>query len=131
AAGMRVELSLPENGLRVSGDRDALAQVLLNLLGNAVKYAASGGVVSVEAKAAAGKATLSVGDRGPGVPRSHRRRIFERFYRVDDSIASGVDGSGIGLALCRQIAVRHGGAIRHEPRRGGGSVFILELPLLP
>ena len=131
AAGMKVELSIPDGGgPQVSGDRDALAQVLLNLLGNAVKYAASGGVVSVEVAAGPDRATLSVVDRGPGVPRAHQRRIFERFYRVDDSIASGVDGSGIGLALCRHIAARHGGSIRYETRKGGGSVFTLELPLL-
>lgn len=131
AAGMKVELSIPaDGGPQISGDRDTLAQVLLNLLGNAVKYAASGGVVSVEVAAGPGRATLSVADRGPGVPRAHQRRIFERFYRVDDSIASGVDGSGIGLALCRHIAARHGGSIRYETRKGGGSVFTLELPLL-
>jgi signal transduction histidine kinase len=130
AAGMELVLDLPEGGGPVvAGDRDALAQVVVNLLGNAVKYAAAGRDVEVAVGTGGGGAVLSVSDRGPGVPRAHRRRIFERFYRVDDSINSGIDGSGIGLALCRQIAERHGGSIRHEPRKGGGSIFVLTLPL--
>lgn len=130
AAGMALVLDLPEaGGPVVAGDRDALAQVVVNLLGNAVKYAAAGKGMEVAVGTGGGGAVLSVSDRGPGVPRAHRRRIFERFYRVDDSINSGIDGSGIGLALCRQIAERHGGSIRHEPRKGGGSVFVLTLPL--
>jgi len=131
AAGMELVLDLPQgDGVVVAGDRDALAQVVVNLLGNAVKYAASGKSVEVALEQTRNEVILSVSDRGPGVPRAHRRRIFERFYRVDDSINSGIDGSGIGLALCRQIAERHGGAIRHEPRKGGGSVFVLSLPLV-
>lgn len=130
AAGMTLSLALPDSGGPVvAGDRDALAQIVVNLLGNAVKYAAAGNSVEVSLERTQGGAVLSVSDRGPGVPRAHRRRIFERFYRVDDSIHSGIDGSGIGLALCRQIAERHGGSIRHEPRKGGGSVFVLHLPL--
>lgn len=130
AAGMKLVLDLPASGGPVvAGDRDALAQVVVNLLGNAVKYAAAGRDVEVAVGTGGGGAVLSVSDRGPGVPRAHRRRIFERFYRIDDSINSGIDGSGIGLALCRQIAERHGGSIRHEPRKGGGSVFVLTLPL--
>lgn len=130
AAGMALVLDLPEaGGPVVAGDRDALAQVVVNLLGNAVKYAAAGKGMEVAVGTGGGGAVLSVSDRGPGVSRAHRRRIFERFYRVDDSINSGIDGSGIGLALCRQIAERHGGSIRHEPRKGGGSVFVLTLPL--
>lgn len=129
AAGMELSLALPrEGGPVVSGDRDALAQIVVNLLGNTVKYASAGKVVEVALERSGGEVTLSVSDRGPGVPRAHRRRIFERFYRVDDSINSGIDGSGIGLALCRQIAERHGGSIRHEPRKGGGSVFVVTLP---
>jgi signal transduction histidine kinase len=130
AAGMKLVLDLPASGGPVvAGDRDALAQVVVNLLGNAVKYAAAGKDVDIAVGTGGGGAVLSVSDRGPGVPRAHRRRIFERFYRIDDSINSGIDGSGIGLALCRQIAERHGGSIRHEPRKGGGSVFVLTLPL--
>ncbi len=58
-----------------------------------------------------------------------QRRIFEKFYRIDDSITSGVEGSGIGLALCRQIAELHAGTIRYDAGKGGGSTFLIELPL--
>ena len=129
-AGMTVELEIPEGaGPRIVGDRDALAQIVLNLLGNALKYAASGGSVGIVVAASGERAMVSVSDRGPGIPRAHHRRIFEKFYRIDESITSGIDGSGIGLALCRQIAERHGGSIRYEPRKGGGSTFTLDLPL--
>lgn len=119
----------PQGGPIVLGDRDALAQVVLNLLGNALKYAASGKSVEIQVATHGDRACLAVSDRGPGVPKVHQRRIFEKFYRVDNSINSGVDGSGIGLALCRQIAEQLDGSIRYESRRGGGSVFTVELPL--
>ena len=130
AVGMSVRLTTPGGGGPVvSVDRDALSQVIVNLLSNAGKYAASGGEVFVEVAGDGGKATLSVKDHGPGIPRAHQRRIFEKFYRIDDSITSGVEGSGIGLALCRQIAELHDGTIRYEPGKSGGSTFIIELPL--
>lgn len=131
AEGLAVECSVAEPGAyRVRGDRDALSQVILNLISNAEKYAADGGEVLVEVKPGAeGFAALSVSDRGDGISKSHQRRIFEKFYRVDNSIDSGIDGSGIGLALCRQIAEKHGGSIRFAPRSGGGSVFTVEIPL--
>jgi len=132
AAGMALEVTVPEDGgPRVAGDRDAFAQVVVNLLGNALKYAASGGSAELVVEPGPEAARLSVLDRGPGIPRACQRRIFDKFYRVDDSITATVDGSGIGLALCRQIAEQLGGTVRHEARRGGGSVFTLELPLLP
>ncbi|MBP6600679.1 MAG: HAMP domain-containing histidine kinase [Verrucomicrobiales bacterium] len=131
AVGLEVRLIIPEqDGPSVLGDRDALSQVLLNLLSNAEKYAATGGLVSVEIGTSSnGRAFLHVKDRGPGIPRAHQRRIFEKFYRVDDSITSGIEGSGIGLALSRQMVELHGGTIRYETGREGGSHFIIELPL--
>jgi signal transduction histidine kinase len=130
AVGMSVLLTTPGGGGPVvSVDRDALSQVIVNLLSNAGKYAAGGGEVIVDVASAGDRAFLSVTDHGPGIPRAHQRRIFEKFYRIDDSITSGVEGSGIGLALCRQIAELHDGTIRYEPGKGGGSTFIIELPL--
>ncbi len=68
-------------------------------------------------------------DRGPGVPRGSEEKIFEKFYRAHDSLNSGVQGSGLGLTIARQIARAHGGDVVYEPRPGGGSCFILRLPL--
>ena len=130
AVGMSVRLTAPDGcGPAVSVDRDALSQVIVNLLSNAGKYAAAGGEVVVDVATVGDRVCLSVTDHGPGIPRPHQRRIFEKFYRIDDSITSGVEGSGIGLALCRQIAELHDGTIRYEAGEGGGSTFVIELPL--
>ncbi len=69
-------------------------------------------------------------DRGPGVPRGCEEKVFEKFYRAHDSLSSGIQGSGLGLTIARQIARAHGGDVVYEPRDGGGSCFVLRLPLL-
>ena len=74
-------------------------------------------------------AEVKVLDRGLGVPRGSGEKIFEKFYRAHDSLSSGVQGSGLGLTIARQIARAHGGDVVYEPREGGGSCFILRLPL--
>ena len=76
-------------------------------------------------------AEVSVEDRGLGVPTGCEERIFEQFYRAHDSLSSGIQGSGLGLTLARQIARAHRGDITYEPREGGGSSFTLRLPLEP
>ncbi len=130
AAGLRLELSLPETPLSVSGDRDGLSQVLLNLISNAEKYAASGAVVELDASRIGTQVVVSVSDHGQGVPSGLGERIFEKFFRADDALTSGVPGTGLGLTLARQIARAHGGDIVYSPREGGGSRFILTLPAL-
>ena len=70
-------------------------------------------------------------DRGPGVPRGAEAKIFEKFYRAHDSLSSGIQGSGLGLTLARQIARAHGGDVVYRPRAGGGSCFVLRLPAEP
>lgn len=130
SAGLRLELRLPETPLQVAGDRDGLSQVLLNLLSNAEKYAASGGVVELEAQSVGEQIVVTVSDRGPGVPSGLGERIFEKFFRADDALNSGVQGTGLGLTLARQIARAHGGDLACAPRNGGGSCFTLTLPIL-
>jgi signal transduction histidine kinase len=116
-------------GSFVKGDRDSLSQVIWNLLSNAEKYAPEGEEVLVEVRDDDSKnIILAVHDRGEGISSAHQRKIFEKFYRVDDSIDSGVEGSGIGLALCRQIIEQLGGTITYRHRSGGGSTFIATLP---
>ena len=70
-------------------------------------------------------------DRGLGVPRGSGEKIFEKFYRAHDSLSSGIQGSGLGLTLARQIARAHGGDVVYQPREGGGSCFYLRLPISP
>lgn len=125
-----IEANLPKDPVMVLGDSDALSQVLVNLLSNAEKYAAAGREALVELSLVPHhRVELVVHDRGDGITVRHQRKIFERFYRVDDSISSGIDGSGIGLALCQQIVSRHGGSIAYRRRAGGGSSFVVELPI--
>lgn len=131
AAGFTLDYTLPPVPAVVTGDRDALAQVLLNLLSNAEKY--SGPRREIQVVLHSDPATpawrLEVTDRGPGVPEALREKIFEQFYRVNDSLSSGVQGSGLGLTLARQIARQHGGDVRYAPRSGGGSAFTVVLPI--
>lgn len=124
--------NLPEDEgpAEIRGDRDALAQVLVNLLSNAEKYGGETREIDVEVDRRDGNVEIAVLDRGPGVNRKNATRIFEKFYRVDDSLSSGIEGSGLGLTLARQIARAHGGDVEYRNRSGGGSQFSLRLPLL-
>lgn len=133
ANGFHFECELPDSVLPVNGDRDALAQIVVNLLSNAEKYSNSNKDVVVRVEQRAGPlpcAEVKVLDRGLGVPHGCGEKIFEQFYRAHDSLSSGIQGSGLGLTLARQIARAHGGDVVYEPREGGGSCFSLRLPLM-
>jgi signal transduction histidine kinase len=129
--GFKIEAKLPDFETTVNGDRDALSQVLVNLLSNAEKYSNSAKVITVELESMAGEPRIEMRilDRGPGVPRGCEERIFEQFYRAHDSLSSGIQGSGLGLTLARQIARAHGGEVVYRLREGGGSCFILSVPM--
>jgi two-component system, OmpR family, phosphate regulon sensor histidine kinase PhoR len=128
-AGLEVHLQLPPAPLCVQTDRDAVHQVVLNLLDNAAKYASDGGEVSVSlARAESGVVELRVGDRGPGVPSSQRERIFDRFQRLDDSLTAPQRGAGLGLSIARALAGGLGGELGCISRTGGGAEFVLTLP---
>jgi signal transduction histidine kinase len=122
----RVQAQAGGDHLRVRGDERLLRRALRNLLENARRY--GGDAVEVQLARRGTDALVSVADRGPGVPEAQRERIFEAFYRLPGH-AERAGGVGLGLALVRQIAERHGGSVRCEPRKGGGSVFTLALPL--
>ncbi len=131
-AGFKLELDTPPAPVFVNGDRDALAQVLVNLLSNAEKYSDGRKEIHIELRQCAQPLPfleVRVLDRGLGVPPGTEERIFEQFYRAHDSLSSGIQGSGLGLTLARQIARAHGGEVSHEPREGGGSCFALRLPV--
>ena len=116
------ELHLRENGFstrwqaapppyRVVGDEDALAQIIVNLLSNAEKYSGERKEVELHSYVDGGSVFVSVLDRGSGVPAGEEAKIFEAFYRAHDSLASGIQGSGLGLTLAQRIAREHGGEI--------------------
>ena len=123
-------LTAPD-GLYVRADSEALKQVLLNLLANAEKYSADRKEISVEVVAGQGQdgaVLMRVRDRGIGVAEKDREKIFQEFYRVNDSLSSGVQGTGLGLTIARRIARDLGGDVSCAPREGGGSDFIVSLP---
>lgn len=126
----RLELGRVES-LRVDGDPDALKQVVLVLLENAVKYTPEGGRVGLESLAIDGMAVVRVTDTGQGIAPENLERVFERFFRADKARTrnAGVGGSGLGLTIARRIAERHGGSIHLESELGMGTTAVLRLPL--
>ena len=96
---------------------------MVNLVDNAVKYAADGKRLDVRVDS---QGTVTVADRGPGVPKRDRERVFERFYRCDDSLAAKSSGSGLGLSIARRLAEGMGGSLVCGAREGGGAEFRLE-----
>lgn len=130
--GFTFTCELPALPCPVTCDRDALAQVLVNLLSNAEKYSGGRKEIRIELRQRSEPlpfAEVNVLDRGLGVPRGCEVKVFEQFYRAHDALNSGIQGSGLGLTLARQIARAHGGDVAYEPREGGGSCFSLRLPL--
>ena len=113
----------------VRGDDDALAQILVNLLSNAEKYSTDRKEVEIHSYLTENSVHVSVLDRGSGVPPGEEGKIFEAFYRAHDSLASGIQGSGLGLTLAQRLAREHGGEITYQAREGGGSNVTLRLPL--
>jgi signal transduction histidine kinase/putative methionine-R-sulfoxide reductase with GAF domain len=109
------------------GDEQRLTQVLLNLVGNAIKFTDTG-EVRVTAKVVNGHFNVSVTDTGPGIPEEHQARIFEHFHQVDSSLTKAKGGTGLGLAIAKEIVEMHGGRIWVESTLGRGSTFQMELP---
>jgi signal transduction histidine kinase len=118
-----VEKSLPV-GL---GDEQRLTQVLLNLVGNAIKFT-DAGEIRVTAKVVNSNFAVSVADTGPGIPEEHQARIFEQFHQVDSSSTRAKGGTGLGLAIAKEIVEMHGGRIWVVSTPGKGSMFQVELP---
>jgi two-component system, OmpR family, phosphate regulon sensor histidine kinase PhoR len=112
----------------VNVDRDAMAQVVLNLLHNAVKYTGEDKRIRVRARRAGRNVAIEVEDNGPGVRPHDRKRIFERFYRADDLLSRRTEGTGLGLAIAKKIVELHGGRIELDSRVGQGSTFRVVLP---
>jgi signal transduction histidine kinase len=118
-------------GLAARVDADAMRQVLLNLLDNAVKYGPAGQAIVVTLDAADGALRLAVEDEGPGIPPEERQRVFERFHRLERDRSSAVAGTGLGLAVVRELVMRQGGRCAVDATRPTGARVIVELPASP
>jgi two-component system phosphate regulon sensor histidine kinase PhoR len=126
---VKITVDVAETLPLLTADRDQLAEVLENLIGNAVRYGREGGVVRVTARSEpAGHVTISVEDDGEGIPAEHIPRLTERFYRVDAARSREQGGTGLGLAIVKHIVSRHRGRLVIESKPGKGSRFSVVLP---
>ena len=119
----------PESLPLVVGDRSRLEQVMMNIIGNAVKYTPDGGHIRVTAGSTEDTVWMDVCDDGIGIPEKDRERIFERFYRVDKARSRESGGTGLGLSIAREIVQRHNGTIALAPHEGPGTTVRMTLPI--
>jgi signal transduction histidine kinase len=127
--GREIVLHVPVLPIEASVDADRLSQVIINVVGNALKYSPKGSVVEVSVSQSAGSMLMQVRDQGSGIAKEDLPRIFEMFYRTPDAQASHASGFGLGLAITKEIIELHGGRIWCESELGRGSTFFIELPL--
>ncbi len=130
-AGMQLIRKINITTASIESDRDALEQIVLNLVDNAIKYAADGKNLIVELQPEKDQWRVCIKDNGPGVPSAHHQQIFAKFHRVDASLTARQQGSGLGLSIARQLAEGLGGSLSFCPSEGGGSCFELTLPSTP
>lgn len=112
----------------VSVDQGALSDALLNLLTNAAKYGGDPRTVALYCDQTPKAVRIHVRDNGPGIPATEHKRIFQKFYRVDDRLSREQEGSGLGLAIVKHVMKAHGGRVEVDSRTGQGSTFTLVLP---
>jgi len=128
ARGLALTAQISAN-LTANVDADALTQVVLNLLDNAIKYPPAPGRVRLSAQRAGSELHIDVSDSGPGIPAEHLPYIFDRFYRVDRARSREMGGAGLGLAISRELTRAHGGDLTVHSVPGEGSTFAVCLPV--
>jgi len=128
---VRVRLDGADPAGEVYGDPDRLAQVITNLVSNAIKFSPRHGEVVVTVEQSEDNVRVAVRDHGQGIPHEFRPRIFERFAQADGSDARRKGGSGLGLSIVKQIVTRLGGTVGYDDAAGGGTIFHVDLPSWP
>ena len=124
-----IQVDIPQL-IKANSDRDRLKQVLINLIDNAVKYSTADQIIKLTVKRIAQSAIIQVCDQGIGIPLQDQSRIFERFYRVDETRTRSTGGHGLGLAIVKTLVEGMGGTITVQSKPGEGSVFAISLPLV-
>lgn len=130
-ADIELECAVADDLPPVFIDRPAMVDVLLNLLSNAQKYGGSPPKVRVAVARAGDGVEIRVTDNGEGIPKPEQRRIFDKFYRIDDRLSRTREGSGLGLAIVKHTVRAHGGSVDVESVAGKGSTFVVRLPIAP
>jgi two-component system phosphate regulon sensor histidine kinase PhoR len=125
--GLHFEVRIDQPDALVLGEREAMTQVLDNLVSNAIRYTPSGGSIGLSVFRSAGQVALAVRDTGIGIPKKYQTRIFERFYRIDKARSRDAGGTGLGLAIVKHLVASMGGSIDVESEVGQGSVFTVRL----
>lgn len=131
SARHRFVVELPNNPVWIAGERSRIAQVVENLVDNAVKYSPAGGRIGISLRVEEGEAKLSISDEGIGIPPEDIPPLFDRFFRAQNASARSYGGLGLGLYITRDVVEHHGGRIEVESEVGRGSTFRVSLPLLP
>ena len=124
------DVEVPRGSVYVHADSEKLAQIVMNLVDNAVKFSPDGGRIAVSARRRSDTAEIRVVDEGIGIPRSDQQRIFTKFYRAEDAVRHSPQGTGLGLFLARGLLAAMNGRIWVESKEGEGSTFVFELPVV-
>jgi signal transduction histidine kinase len=127
--GFELAVEVADDLPLVPADAEALGQAIINLVNNAIKYSRDTRSIRIEVRQDAARVLVSVQDKGIGIPRGEQKKIFEKFYRGEDSLVHETKGSGLGLALVHHIMEAHGGQVEVDSAEARGSTFTLVLPL--
>ncbi len=126
---LTLEMDLPDSPIELDSDRDALEQIILNLFDNGIKYGFSGGKLKLDLAYSGENIVLHLRDWGAGIANDQHHKIFTKFYRIDNSLTTRQQGSGLGLSIARQLAEGLGGTLNHCSVSGNGCCFELCLPV--
>jgi len=125
----KVEVDFPPEFPPVLADPGEIGEVLTNLIENAMRFSPQGGTITIKGATSGNEVSVTVADEGIGIPLRDQKRIFDRFYKVEDSLARPTQGTGLGLYICKTIIEAHGGRIWVESELGKGSRFTFSLPI--
>lgn len=128
--GFKTNFIAPQENIIVNADEEAVKQAVINLLSNAEKYSFDSKEINIDIALNDKSVLISIKDRGIGIPLAEAKNIFKEFYRVDDSLAAKVKGTGLGLTIACRLIQDQGGEITYFPREGGGSIFQIQLPVI-